>query len=142
MEYQKIINIWDNTPNQPSKFRPRNWVEINAEPRGTHNANRDIRFTTSMIRSNFCDYSDGYIHVKATIAAPNTAAAVNNPNKKVIFKNCSPFNNWISEINNTQIDDTQDIDYAYVMPMYNSIEDSDIYSKASRQYYWMFKAIL
>ena len=142
MEYQKIINIWDNTPNQPSKFRPRNWVEINAEPRGTHNASRDIRFTTSMIRSNFCDYSDGYIHVKATIAAPNTAAAVNNPNKKVIFKNCAPFNNWISEINNTQIDDTQDIDYAYVMPMYNSIEDSDIYSKASRQYYWMFKAIL
>ena len=142
MEYQKIINIWDNTPNQPSKFRPRNWVEINAEPRGTHNANRDIRFTTSMIRSNFCDYSDGYIHAKATIAAPNTAAAVNNPNKKVIFKNWAPFNNWISEINNTQIDDTQDIDYAYVMPMYNSIEDSDIYSKASRQYYWMFKAIL
>ena len=142
MEYQKVINLWDNTTNQPSKFRTRNWVEINAEPRGTHNANRDIRFTTSMIRSNFCDYSDGYIHVKATITALNTAAAVNNPNKKVIFKNWTPFNNWISEINNTQIDDTQDIDYAYVMPMYNSIECSDIYSKAWRQYYWMFKAIL
>ena len=40
-----------------------------------------------MIRSNFCDYSDGYIHVKATITALNTAAAVNNQKEKVIFKN-------------------------------------------------------
>ena len=82
MDYQKIINLLDDTLNQPSKFRTRNWVEINAEPRGTHNANRGIRFTTSIIRSNFCDYSDGYIHVKATITAPNTAAAaapLNNP---------------------------------------------------------------
>ena len=28
MEYQKIINLSDDTTNQPSKFR-RNWVEIN-----------------------------------------------------------------------------------------------------------------
>ena len=31
MEYQKIINLLDNTTNQPSKFRTRNWVEINYE---------------------------------------------------------------------------------------------------------------
>ena len=29
MEYQKIINLLDNTPNQPTKFRTKNWVEIN-----------------------------------------------------------------------------------------------------------------
>ena len=28
MEYQKIINLLDNTPNQPNKFRTKNWVEI------------------------------------------------------------------------------------------------------------------
>ena len=39
MEYQKIINSLDNTPNQPSKFRTKNWVEINDDSRGTHNTN-------------------------------------------------------------------------------------------------------
>ena len=56
-----------------------------------------------MIRSNLRDYSDAFIHVKATAAVPNTVAAaapVNNTNKKVIFKNCAPFTNCISEINN------------------------------------------
>ena len=63
-----------------------------------------------MIRSNICDYSDAYILVKGTITVPNTAAedaAVNNTNKKVIFKNCAPFTNCITEINNIQIDEAQ-----------------------------------
>ena len=56
-----------------------------------------------MIRSNLCDYNDAYIHVKETIEVLNTAtaAAQNNRNKKVAFKNCVPFINCISEINNT-----------------------------------------
>ena len=59
-----------------------------------------------------------------------TAAAdadANNTNKKVIFKNCAPFANCISKINNTQIDNGKDIDI--VMPMYNLIEYSNNYSK-------------
>ena len=59
-----------------------------------------------------------------------TAAAdadANNTNKKVIFKNCGPFANCISKINNTQIDNGKDIDI--VMPMYNLIEYSNNYSK-------------
>ena len=85
-----------------------------------------------MTSSNLCDYSDAYIHVKVTITIPNTAAAaapVNNTNKKVVFKNCAPFTNCISEINNTQIDKGQDINM--VMPMYNLIEYRDAYSKTS-----------
>ena len=39
-----------------------------------------------------------------------TAAPVNNTNKKVIFKNCVPFTNCVSKINNPQVDDAQDID--------------------------------
>ena len=31
MEYQKINTLLDNTPNQPSKFKTKNWVEINDE---------------------------------------------------------------------------------------------------------------
>ena len=60
----------------------------------------------------------------------NTAAdgaAANNTNKKVIFKNCTPFTSCISKINNTQIDNAEYIDI--VMPIYNLIEYSDNYSK-------------
>ena len=39
MEYQKIINLLDNAPNQPTKFRTKNWVEINDDSRGTYNTN-------------------------------------------------------------------------------------------------------
>ena len=58
MEYQKIINVLDDTTSQPSKFRTRSLVEINDESRWTCNYSSDIRFKTLMIRSNLCDYSD------------------------------------------------------------------------------------
>ena len=56
-----------------------------------------------MLRSSLCDYSDAYILVKVTITVNNTAAADadgNNTCKKVIFKNCAPFTDCISKINN------------------------------------------
>ena len=65
------------------------------------------------MRSNLCDYCDAYILVKGTITVPNTAAAgtaVNNTNKKVMFKNCAPFNDCITQINNRQVENAQDID--------------------------------
>ena len=67
-----------------------------------------------------------------TLAA---GAAANNTNKKVIFKNCAPFTNCISEINNTQIDNAKDIDI--VMPMYNLIEYSDNYAK-TKESLWQY----
>ena len=131
MEYQKIANlIDDDASNQPSKFKTRNWIEINDESRGAYNVNSQIKFKTTMLRSSLRDYSNAYIFVKETISVNNTSAqgvAANNTNKKVIFKNCAPFTNCISEINNTQIDNAKDIDI--VMPMYNLIEYSDNYAK-------------
>ena len=132
MEYQKIANLIDDTPNQPSKFRTGNWVEINDESRETYNVNSQVKFKTIMLKSSLCDYSDAYILVKGTISVNNTAAAgaaVNNTNKKVIFKNCAPFTNCINEINNTQVDKAKDIDI--VMHMYNLIEHSDNYVKTT-----------
>ena len=55
MEYQKIINLLDDTTNQPSKFKARTWVGINDESKGKY-YNINIRFKTSMIRSDLCDY--------------------------------------------------------------------------------------
>ena len=127
----------DNTQNQPSKFRTKNWVEINDESRGTYSTNSQTKFKTSMLRSSLCDYSDPYIAVKGTITVPNigTVATQNNRNKEVIFKNCTPFTDWMSEINNTQIDNAKDIDV--VMNIYNLIEYSENYSKASRSL-WLY----
>ena len=99
MEYQKIANLIDDTPNQQSKFRTRNWVEISDESRGAYNVNCQFKFKTTMLKSSLCNYSDAYILVKGTISVNNTAAAgaaVNNNNRKVMFKNCSPFTNCIS----------------------------------------------
>ena len=66
MEYQKIANLLNHESNQPSKSRTRNWVEINDESRGTYTRN-DIKFKTTILRSNLCDYAGAYILVKGTI---------------------------------------------------------------------------
>ena len=66
MEYQKIANLLNDESNKPSKFRTRNWVEINDESRGTYTSN-DIKFKTTMLRSSLCDYADAHILVKGAI---------------------------------------------------------------------------
>ena len=108
---------------------------------GTYNVNNQIKFKTTMLKSSLCDYSDAYILVKGTITitgegADAAARQADERDKEVVFKNCAPFTNCISEINNTQVDNAKDIDI--VMPMYNLIEYSDNYAKTSGslcQYY-------
>ena len=78
-----------------------------------------------MIKSSLCDYGDAYILVKGTITingAGDDAASRrgDEKNKGVIFKNCAPFTNCKIDINNTKLDNAEDIDI--VMPMYNLIE--------------------
>ena len=91
MEYRKISNLIESTSDNLSKFRTRNWVEINDESRGNY-ANSDIRFKTTMLRSNLCDYADSYILVKGaiTITGAGDDAAVRRAderNKGVTFRN-------------------------------------------------------
>ena len=142
MEYQKIANLRDDTSNQPSKFRTRKLVEINDESRGTYNVNSQIKFKTTMLKSSLCDYSDAYILVKGTITiegagADAAARQADERNEGVVFKNCAPFINCISEINNTQIDNPKDNDI--VMPMYNLIEYSDNYAKTTGSLWQYFR---
>ena len=128
MECQKIANLMDETSNQPSKFRAKNWVEINDESRGTCNVNSQIKFKTTMLKSSLCDYSDPYILLRRTITITGAGAdaavrQADERDKGVTFQNGAPFTNCISEINNTQEDNAKDIDI--VMPTYNLIEYSD-----------------
>ena len=85
-----MINSLDNTPNQPSKFRTKDWVEINDDARGTYSTNSQIKFKTSLLRSRLCDYSDAYTLVGGTIifveAGANTATiTLDRNNKQAIF---------------------------------------------------------
>ena len=80
-----------------------------------------------MLRSDVCDYSDANIVVKGTITLEGTIAN-NRTDKKLTFKN-NPFRSCISKINDTLIDNAEDLDF--VMLMYNQLEYSDNFSKTS-----------
>ena len=71
-----------------------------------------------MLRSDLCHYSDAYIVVKGRISVRGTNDA-NKRNKKLTFKNNAPFRSCISKINNTFIDNAEDLDI--VMPIYRII---------------------
>ena len=135
MKYQKIINLLDNTSNQLSKFRTKNRVEINDQSRGVYYTNSDIRFKTTILKSSLYDYSDASCILDKgaiTITGTGDGAAARQSDERrkgVIFRNCTPFINCKSEINNTEIDNAKNTDM--VMPMYNLIEYSDNYSITS-----------
>ena len=76
MEYQKFIKLLDNTSNQPSKFKSKNWTEINDQARGVHTTNSDIRFSDNGAEDN--------VRVRQA----------HERNKGVIFKDCTSFINY------------------------------------------------
>ena len=100
-----------DTPNQPSKFRTKDWFEINDDTHGRYNIDNQIKLKSSMLKSSLFDYSDAYILFKWTTTVPGTETAVAPSNRdKIIFKNWALFTDCISEVNITQIDTTKDLD--------------------------------
>ena len=74
MEYHKITNLLDATPNDVPRIFTKKWIEVrnqsgSAEDR--YKPSKQIRFDTSMLRSDLCDFSDVYIVVKGTINVTN-----------------------------------------------------------------------
>ena len=113
-----------------SRFITKKWIEVNNQSGNAENRykpSKQTRFKTSMLESDLCDYSDACIVVKGTIniADPNNNAY----DKKLAFKNNAPFFSCFSKINNTLIDNGDDLDT--VMPMYNLIDYSKHYSKTT-----------
>ena len=104
---------------------------INEDSREACNINSQIKFKIAMLKSSLYDYSDAYILVKGritTITEKGVGAAARQANERgreVIFKNCAPFRYCIRKINNTQLDNSKDLDV--VMPMHNLIEYSNNY---------------
>ena len=90
------------------------WIKVNDLSSGQYSVNKNIRFIklqgykTSMLRSNLCDYRDAHIVVKGRITVEGDNDAKTR-NKTLILKNNTPFRLCISKINNTFIDNAEDL---------------------------------
>ena len=113
-----------------TQFATKKYV-IDSESKGNYSHENPVKYFTSSLESNLCDYSDAYILVTGNITAtPNNAAT------QVVFKNCAPFEDCRTEINDTFVDYANFLNIT--MPMYNLIEYSDNYSDTSGSL-WDFK---
>ena len=134
MEYQKITNLLGTTIDEIPRFISKNWVEIHDQSGSAddrYKPNKQIRFKTSMLTSDLCDYSDVYIVVKGTITV--TDSDNDAYDKKLTLKNDASFASCILKINNTLIDNAEDLDI--VMPMYNLLEYSKNYRKTTGSFW-------
>ena len=86
-----LLKVYDQSGNVDDRYKP----------------NKQIRFKTSMLRSDLCDYSDEYIVVKGkvTVTDPNN----DMHDKKLALKNNGPVTSCILKINNTLIDNAEDL---------------------------------
>ena len=103
METQKIVNLFNDSDNESSKFATRKWYIIN-----------------EVIKSNLCVFSDAYILVTGNMTATGGKA-----NTKVAFKNCTPFRRCVTHINDEHVETAENLDI--IIPMHNLIEYSDSY---------------
>ena len=120
MEHQKITNLLDTTPDEMPRFITKKWVEVHHQSSDleTSKASKPIRFKTLMLRSDLCDFSDAYIVVKGKITVTNPYNDAYN--KKLAFKNNTLSVSCILKIDNTLIDNAEDLDN--VMPNYRKLE--------------------
>ena len=131
METQKIINLLNSSDNRNSKFATKKWYIIDNELKGNYSHHNPIKFLTSSLESSLCDYSDAYILVTGNITAtPNNAVT------QVVFKNCAPFKDCRTKINDSFVDYADFINIT--MSIYNLIVYSDNYSDTSGSL-WQFK---
>ena len=112
MEYQKITNLLDSTSDNVPIIITKKWIEVHDHSRSAedrYKPGKRIRFKTSMLRSDICDFIDAYIVAKGTITLTKTNGRdfIDIRNRSLAFKNNAPFTNCISKINNLLIDNVQ-----------------------------------
>ena len=134
MEYKKVTKLLGSTSDKIPRFTTKKWIEVYDQSGGTYSTNKQIRFKTSMLRSDL--YSDAYILVKGKISVlkvsydNNEQQQQNNDayDKKLALKSNAQFIPCISKINGKLIENVEDLDI--VMPMYNLLEYSKNYRKS------------
>ena len=109
MELNKINNFLGSAHDEVPRFITKKWIEVQSQSGSTYNRSKPIRFKTSKLRSDLCDYSDF--------------------DRRLTLKNNTPFISCISKINGELVENTEDLDI--VIPMYNLLEYSKNYEKTS-----------
>ena len=141
METQKILNLLNGSGNENSKFATKKLHVIDSESKDNYSKDDPIQFLLISLEWSLCDYSDAYILVTGNIAVKRRNDADIDDVElglitQVLFKNCSPFKDCRTEINDTFVENADFINIT--MPMYNLIEYSDNYSDTSGSL-WQFK---
>ena len=86
MEYQKSTNLLGNIPDKVPRFITKKWIDVHDQSAETYNTNKQIRFKTSMLRSDLCDFSDAYIVVKGIVAVSANEKDRDEINRQVVLK--------------------------------------------------------
>ena len=105
METQKVVNLLNSSEIEFLKFATKKWCVVDSEIKGNYSHHDPIKFLAGLLESSLCDYSDVYVLVTGDIAVQNANDANFTAAAKVIFKNCAPFKNCRTEINDTLIDE-------------------------------------
>ena len=112
MEYQKILKLLNDR--KDFKFVTRKWNIVNENSKANYEEENEIIYNIEVLRSNLCNYNDAYILVRGDITVTGAPAT------QVVYKNCAPFTECITKIDEATIDDAEDFDL--VIPMCNLIE--------------------
>ena len=99
METQKIVNLLNGTDNENSKFAKRKWYVIDSESKYNYSKDVPINVLAKSLELSLCDYSDAYV-----LATGNITATPNNNATQGVFKNCAPFKDCRTEINDIFVD--------------------------------------
>ena len=141
MEYKKITNLLGNNipDNKVPRFITKKWIEVYDQSGGTYNTNKQIRFQTSMLRSDLCVFSDVYIVGKGKIAVKGANNIVKY-NRSLALKNNGLFISCISKISGALIENAEDLDLT--MPLYNLIQYSKNYQKTTGSLWNYYRDVL
>ena len=126
MEFNKINNF--NPTDKVPRFVTKKWIEIHPQSTKDFKTSKEIKFKTSMLRSDLCDYSEAYVWVKGDVTTTGPTANIIF-NDYFAFKNNAPFISCVSKINNKLVENAEKLDV--VMPMYNFLEYSKNHQKTS-----------
>ena len=137
MEYQKITNLLGNIPDKIPRFITKKWIKVHDQSGETYNTNKQIRFKTSMLRSDLCDFSDAYIIVKGIVTVSADERDRDEMNRQVILKSNAPFISSISKINGVLVENAEDLDVA--APLGCVLKYSKNYSKTSASLWNYYK---
>ena len=129
MEHQNIPNFLNEASD--SKFVTRDWNTVNDQSNADYSVGNEIIYSTEVLKSDLCDYNNAYILVTGDIII------IEQNIMQAAFKNFAPLIKCIKKIDETTIDDSEDLDL--VMLMYDLLECSSNYSDTTGSFKVLFK---